>query len=172
MAKQTNPSSTQAERRPPELEEEEGEGWTVDRGKISTAGGPGKQFYASGVEPLGYNNPFGQKIERVWYDGKLVFALSCGDLDMSEAGDVKVAKEYQPVFSVELDAEGKSKEEPERVPGQYNIYDSIPGQKAYSPIWQFYYVEVPRDYEANTLRSVKDCERSGYPIHKSNDFEN
>lgn len=172
MAKRTNPRSTQAERRPPELDEEEGEGWTIARGKASLAGIPAKPFYASGVEILGYNNPFSQKVERVWYDGKLVFALSCGDLDMAEAGDVKVAKEYQPVFSVTLDRRGKPKGEPEKVPGQYNIYDSVPGQKGYSPIWQFYYVLVPRDYQPNSLRSAKDCERSGYPIYKSNTFEN
>src|SRR5205823_11079093 len=119
-----------------------------------------------------YNNPFAQGIERVWYDGKIVYALDLGEVEMPEAGNVKVAKEYQPVYSVELDKNGKPKKEPEKVPGQYNIYDSIPGQDVYSPIWQFNYVQVPRDYVANSLRSALDCEQSGYPIYKSNDFEN
>ena len=61
---------------------------------------------------------------------------------------------------------------PERVPGQLNIYDSIPGMAKYSPIWQFNYVVVPRDYVPNTLRSEADCLRSGYPILRSNVFEN
>ncbi len=172
MAKQTKPSSTQAERNAPELKEEEGDGWTIGKGKISTKGRPRNQFNADGVEPLTYDNPFAQNLERVWYDGKIVFALDCGKLDLDEAGDIKVAKEYQPVYSVELDAKGKAKGKPKKVEGQYNIYDSIPGQSAYSPVWQFYYVEVPRDYTANTLRSAKDCEQSGYRIQKSNDFEN
>ena len=62
--------------------------------------------------------------------------------------------------------------EPDRVEGQYNIYDSIPGMKKYSPIWQFNYVIVPRKYEANTLKSEADCLKSGYEIKRSNVFEN
>jgi hypothetical protein len=58
------------------------------------------------------------------------------------------------------------------VRGQFNIYDSIPGMRKYSPIWQFNYVIVPRDYVANTLRSEADCLRSGYEIRKSLEFEN
>jgi hypothetical protein len=44
--------------------------------------------------------------------------------------------------------------------------------KKYSPIWQFNYVIVPRDYTANTLRSERDCLRSGYEIVRSMVFEN
>jgi hypothetical protein len=62
--------------------------------------------------------------------------------------------------------------EPDRVLGQLNIYDSIPGMKKYSPIWQFNYVIVPRDYVPNTLRSERDCLRSGYEIKRSRVFEN
>ena len=172
MPSHTDPTTTQATDHPPRLEEEEGEGWTVSSGKISTTGRPDQGIGPQGVEPLTYNNPFVQSIERVWYDGKLVFALSAGKLDLPDAGHVKVAKEYQPVYAVKLDQQGKAMGEPEKVPGQYNIYDSVPGQAEYSPIWQFYYVEVPHDYEANSLRSAQDCEQSGYPIHQSNDFEN
>ncbi len=42
----------------------------------------------------------------------------------------------------------------------------------YSPLWQFNYVVVPRDYEPNTLRSEADCLNSGYPILKSTVVEN
>lgn len=172
MAARTDPANTQSKQSPPPLQENEGEGWTVKRGRVSQEGRPQAEFNTKGVEDVMYNNPFAQEIERVWYDGKIVYALSAGEVDIPEPGKVKVAKEYQPVYSVELDKNGKSKKQPERVPGQFNIYDSVPGQDIYSPIWQFYYVAVPRDYEANTLRSAKDCEQSGYPIHKSNDFEN
>jgi len=44
--------------------------------------------------------------------------------------------------------------------------------KKYSPIWQFNYVIVPRDYVANSLRSERDCLRSGYEIRQSQMFEN
>ena len=42
----------------------------------------------------------------------------------------------------------------------------------YSPLWQFNYVVVPRDYVPNTLRSESDCLKSGYPIRKSTVVEN
>jgi hypothetical protein len=42
----------------------------------------------------------------------------------------------------------------------------------YSPLWQFNYVVVPRDYEPNTLRSEADCLNSGYAIHRSTVVEN
>ena len=85
-----------------------------------------------------------------------------------------MAQEYQIVYAVELDEAGKLKNgrEPDRVEGQYNIYDSVPGMDKYSPLWQFNYVIVPRDYEANTLRSEQDCQESGYPILRSTVVEN
>ena len=62
--------------------------------------------------------------------------------------------------------------EPDRVDGQYNIYDSVPGMEKYSPLWQFNYVIVPRDYEPNRLRSEADCLNSGYEIRQSTVVEN
>ena len=85
---------------------------------------------------------------------------------------IKVAQEYQVVYAVELDERGKLKAEPERVDGQYNIYDSVPGMEKYSPLWQFSYVIVPRDYQPNSLRSEQDCLASGYEIRKSTVVEN
>jgi hypothetical protein len=126
-----------------------------------------------GVERLTYSNPFNLEVERVWFDGKVVFAVESGELDVDPAR-VKVAQEYQIVYAVELDESGKLRDdkEPDRVEGQYNIYDSVPGMDNYSPIWQFNYVIVPRNYEPNTLRSERDCLDSGYPIRRSNVFEN
>lgn len=125
------------------------------------------------VEPLTFNNPYGYDIERVWFDGKVIYASEQGELDIDET-KVKVAQEYQIVYAVNLNAQRKLKggKEPQRVPGQLNIYDTVPGMPGYSPIWQFNYVIVPRDYQANTLRSEKDCLESGYPIKKSRVFEN
>lgn len=125
------------------------------------------------VEDLDYNNPHGHVIERVWWDGHVVFATEQGELDV-DPERVRVAQEYQIVYSVRLGPDGRLEPgtEPERVPGQLNIYDSIPGMPTYSPIWQFNYVVVPRDHVANTLRSERDCLESGYPILKSRTFEN
>ena len=124
-----------------------------------------------GTEPLTYSNPYGYTIERVWFDGRMIYASEQGELDV-DPGVVKVAQEYQLVYSVELDADGHLVGEPDRVPRQFNIYDSVPGMEKYSPIWQFNYVVVPRDYVANTLRSEENCLRSGFPIRKSRVFEN
>ena len=122
-------------------------------------------------EHVDYNNPYRYKIERVWWDGKIVFASEQGELEV-DPKKVKVAQEYQLVYKVALDKKGRLRGEPERVKGQFNIYDSIPGMRKYSPIWQFNYVIVPREYEPNTLRSEKDCLKSGYAIERSNVFEN
>ncbi len=123
------------------------------------------------LENLTYSNPFNQELERVWFDGKIVFAAELGELDL-DLESAKVAQEYQIVYGVELDERGKLREEPDRVEGHFNIYDSVPGMEKYSPLWQFNYVIVPRDYVPNTLRSEADCLRSGYPIKQSTVVEN
>ena len=144
--------------------------WRIDRGDASPLGEP-ELWRDDGVESLTYSNPFGYDIERVWFDGKVVYASEQGELEV-DLDRVKVAHEYQVVFHAELGDDGKPVGEPERVPGQFNIYDSVPGMDKYSPLWQFNYVVVPRDYEANTLRSERDCLESGYPILQSTVVEN
>jgi hypothetical protein len=132
---------------------------------------PAKQMSAATLRE--YNNPYGYKIERVWFDGRIVFATEQGEVDV-DPKKVKVAQEYQIVYAVKLNSKGTllGGKEPKRVAGQFNIYDSVPGMKKYSPIWQFNYVIVPRDYVPNTLRSERDCLRSGYEIRRSMVFEN
>ena len=34
------------------------------------------------VEDLHYNNPYGYKIERVWFDGRVIFATEQGEVDV------------------------------------------------------------------------------------------
>ncbi|MDQ4142696.1 MAG: hypothetical protein M3198_02970 [Actinomycetota bacterium] len=157
--------------------EEEGV-WCVIHGQPVRMRAP-EVFRPEGVEDLTYNNPYGLEIERVWFDGKVVYAVESGEVEIEfdenrVARGNKVAQEYQVVYDVELDERGKLKDgkEPERVDGQYNIYDSVPGMEEYSPLWQFNYVLVPGDYEPNTLRSEADCLDSGYPIQKSTVVEN
>jgi len=151
------------------VEEVEGPKWRVDGGDVSR--GAGAAWRGDGTEALTFNNPFGQVMERVWFDGKVVFAVDLGEVVVDPAL-VKVAQEYQPVYSVQLDENGRSLGPPEHVEGQLNIYDTVPGMDRYSPIWQFNYVIVPRTYVPNTLRSEGDCLASGYQILRSQDFEN
>lgn len=156
-------------------EQEEGR-WTIERGTayplLKTP-----VYRDDGVEQLTYSNPWSLEIERVWFEGKVVYAVELGEVELEfDANRVaqgnKVAQEYQVVYAAELDAGGKLAGEAERVEGQYNIYDSVPGMEAYSPLWQFNYVVVPRDYTPNSLRSERDCQKSGYPILKSTIVEN
>lgn len=144
--------------------------WTLANGRHGSHWS-GPQFRGDGVEAISYNNVFDQNLEMVWFDGKIVYALDLGAVEV-EPARVKVAQEYQIVYAVELDEHGKTKYEPQRVPEQLNIYDSVPGMEKYSPIWQFDYVVVPPDYTPNTLRSEADCLSSGFPIYRSQVFEN
>ena len=148
----------------------EGPNWVVVDG-VHERGAEFPGYDALGVERLTYNNPYGQVMERVWFDGKVVYALDLGRIEV-DVTTVKVAQEYQITYAVELDAAGKPVSEPELVPGQLNIYDSVPGMDRYSPLWQFNYVIVPRSYAPNTLRSERDCLQSGYPVVRSTVVEN
>ncbi len=149
--------------------EEEGV-WSIDGGNPAPAPRAGA-YRADGTSTLTYSNPYRLEVERVWFEGKIVYAIEQGELDVDPAR-LKVAMEYQIVYAVELGPDGKPVREPERVPGQYNIYDSVPGMEKYSPLWLFNYVVVPRDYAPNTLRSESDCLASGYPILRSTVVEN
>jgi hypothetical protein len=157
-----------AKKLPPD--EIEGQGWTVSDGD-AVPSSAALSYTDNGVERLTYNNPYGQTMERVWFDGKVVYAVDLGEVEL-DISKVKVAQEYQPVYSAELDEDGHAVRPPEMVEGQLNIYDSVPGMEKYSPLWQFNYVIVPRGYVPNTLRSERDCLQGGYTILKSTDIEN
>ncbi len=144
--------------------------WSLANGALNPRW-QGPRYRPDGVEAITYTNVFDQSLEQVWFDGKVVYALDVGEVDV-DADRVKVAQDYQVVYAVDMDERLKKRAEPERAVGQLNIYDSVPGMDKYSPIWQFNYVIVPRDYSANTLRSEADCLNSGYQVIRSNDFEN
>jgi hypothetical protein len=152
--------------------------WRVQEGEIRSVS-DSTPYRSDGTENLTYNNPYGITLERVWFDGRMVYAIEADEVELAfdeerRAIGNKVAQEYQVVYAVELDERGQLKDgqEPERVEGQLNIYDSVPGMDAYSPLWQFNYVIVPRGYGPNTLRSEADCLKSGYPVHRSTVVEN
>jgi hypothetical protein len=135
---------------------------------------PETVYREDGTEDLTYNNPYNLEVEEVWFDGHIVYAVEQGEVELEfdeqrNARSNKVALEYQVVYEVELDEAGKLKDgqEPSRVEGQYNIYDSVLVMPKYSPLWQFNYVVVPRDYMASSIRSEADCLKSSYPIQKN-----
>ena len=80
----------------------------------------------------------------------MVFAMPAGIVHI-DPEKKKRAKEFVLVYSME-GPDGR----PERVQGQYGIYDTRPGDAGYSPIWKYNFVVVPRYCEANTLRSEED----------------
>jgi hypothetical protein len=138
-----------------------------------TTGPSGGLFYSrdatAAVEEaqLTYSNPHGQRVGPRWVRGEIVFAMPLGIVNVDPA-TTRWAKEYVVVYSIDGGPEGRA----ERVPGQFGIYDSKPGDDNYSPIWRYNYVVVPRDYEANSLRSEQDCLASGYPITESDTYTN
>lgn len=115
---------------------------------------------------LTYSNPHHQRVGPRWVRGEVVWAMPLGLIHV-DPDQTKWAKEYVVVFSMDGN-DGR----PERVPGQYGIYDSRPGDDNYSPIWRYNYVVVPRDYEANTLRSEDDVLGSGYPVTQADTYTN
>jgi hypothetical protein len=98
--------------------------WEIRHGRVHTKPRPNR---LRSVEDLQYNNPYSYKIERVWFDGRIIFATEQGEVDV-DPKKVKVAQEYQIVYAVKLTPKrklvgGSAK----RVPGQFNIYDSVRG---------------------------------------------
>lgn len=107
---------------------------------------------------LQYSNPHKQIVHPRWAGGKVVWSIPCGPVSL-DTEKTSVAEEYIIVYS--MDGENG---EPEKVKGQYTIYDTKPGDPRYSPLWRHNYVIVPGDYEPQTLRSKEDVLQSGYPI--------
>ncbi len=116
---------------------------------------------------LDYNNPLLQPIESAWVNGKKYWAYGPNIPLPLDPSKTKVAQEYVIVYSVSQEHDWA-----EFVPLQLNIYDSIPGDPQYSPIWHLNWVVVPQSYVANTLRSAHDVLSSHYPIIASGNYVN
>ncbi len=115
---------------------------------------------------LQYSNPHKQIIHPRWAGGQVVWSIPCGPVEV-DPQKAHVADEYIVVYSMK----GQDGE-PEKVEGQYTIYDTKPGDPGYSPLWRHNYVIVRRDYKPQTLRSKEDVLRSGYPIERSDKITN
>jgi len=55
---------------------------------------------------------------------------------------------------------------PNLVPGQHNIADTIVGMPSYSDLWQIFFVTVPSSYVANTIMDATVVTSSGFNITK------
>ncbi len=138
-----------------------------------TAHKPARQLPASKdittpvrYQHLDYSNPYRQKVHPRWADGQVVWSIPLGPVTI-DPKKTAVADEYNLVYSLHGD-HGK----PEKVPGQYAIYDTRPGDMGYSPIWRNNLVIVPRSYKPQTLRSKQDVLRSGYKIVPTDEYTN
>jgi hypothetical protein len=115
---------------------------------------------------LEYSNPHQQVVHPRWAGGEVVWSIPCGPVAV-DPSQTQVAEEYIVVYSMDGD-DG----EPEKVKGQYTIYDTKPGDPGYSPLWRHNYVIVPRDYRPQTLRSKEDVLKSGYRIESTDKITN
>ena len=115
---------------------------------------------------LDYSNPNHQVVHPRWAGGEVVWSIPCGPVALVP-GETHVADEYIVVYSMDGD-----NGEPEKVKGQYTIYDSKPGDPGYSPLWRHNYVIVPHDYRPQTLRSKAAVLQSGYPIVRTEKVTN
>ncbi|MDQ3547312.1 MAG: hypothetical protein M3439_00700 [Chloroflexota bacterium] len=115
---------------------------------------------------LTYSNPHNQRVGPRWVRGEVVWWMPLGIVTI-DPEQTKWANEYVVVYSLDGN-DGK----PERVPDQFGIYDSRPGDAHYSPIWRYNYVIVPRDYVANTLRSEDDVRASSHQVVQDDVYTN
>jgi hypothetical protein len=115
---------------------------------------------------LTYSNPHQQVVHPRWAGGEVVWSIPCGPVAV-DPSQTHVADEYIVVYSMDGD-DGK----PEKVKGQYTIYDTKPGDPGYSPLWRHNYVIVPRDYRPQTLRSKEDVLKSRYRMESTDKITN
>ena len=96
----------------------------------------------------------------------MVFAMPAGIVHIDPEKQA-YGKEFVLIYSME-----GPKGRPERVEGQYGVYDTKPGDPGYSPIWRYHFVIVPRDHVANTLRSEDYILKSGYEVFQPDTYTN
>jgi len=63
-------------------------------------------------------------------------------------------------------------EDPQFVEGQHNVVDVVPGDEGYSDLWQVMLVEVPGDYEPDSIRTAADINAMAYPVTETEMYVN
>lgn len=120
---------------------------------------------AGSMQPGQYGNPYDQKVNIAWYKGRQVQHLFLGATNQKPG--YKIAEQYLPLPKSAYTGAVNTPEEfmakVKQVAG-HGIFDSIPTDPNYSPIWHNNWVLVPDGYTPNTLKSVEDVRRSGYQV--------
>lgn len=102
-----------------------------------------------------------------WYRGEAVEYYDFGmHTPLTDGESVATAPIWVLVYD-DMDKDG-----PEFVEGQHNIVDVVPGDEGYSDLWKVMLVAVPRDYEADSIRSAADIDAMAYPITETDMYVN
>jgi hypothetical protein len=112
------------------------------------------------IVPLEAKSPV-YPIVPAWHEGMQVGYLDIGPTPI-RAGNV-----YQCIRGFD-----KSSGRVVPVEGQKLIFDALPSNPQYSPIWRLHYVRVAEDFEADSLRSAQDIMARRLPIRPTTMFLN
>lgn len=94
----------------------------------------------------------GAPLVQGWYQGQEVYYFDFGQNPPMTA----------PIYALITGFDAQNN--PQFVEGQNNIIGVVPGDEGYSAFWNVNLVQVPQDYEANTLQSVEAVMEAGYEI--------
>lgn len=111
-----------------------------------------------GTSPQIYN------LEVGWYKGEEISYYNFGTntpLNPQDSERVLAAPGWLFVTSVNPDGT------PNKLEGQFTIFDVMVGDAGYSDLWQIYFVMPPADYVPNSVHSLSELEASGLSIEKS-----
>ena len=108
------------------------------------------------VVPAGSTIQDNRPLIQCWYKGQKAYYYDFGAND-----DVAA-----PIWAFITGFDSNNK--PIFLAGQHNIVDVVPGDKGYSAFWKVNLVTVPSVYAPDTLRSVDDVMKSGYPVTPTN----
>jgi hypothetical protein len=103
-----------------------------------------------------------------WYEGRATYYYDFGSNSPALNDAKAVARTPIYVLVTGFDSNGQ----PQPVADQHNIIDFVPGDPGYSDLWQVNFVTVPAGYTANTVRSLDDVKKAGYPIKETNQLVN
>lgn len=101
-----------------------------------------------------------------WYRGEAVRYYDFGMNSPVSGGTVATAPIW--VLITGVDASGM----PIFVEGQHNIVDAIPGDTAYSDLWQVQMVTVPEDYAPDSITSAAGIEDAEFEVTVTDMFVN
>jgi len=96
-----------------------------------------------------------------WHEGRQVGYLDIGPLP------VRAGNAYQVIYGID-----KQSGRIVPVPEQKLIFDALPNNPGYSPIWRLHYVRVPDGFEPNSVQSVATIQQQKLPVRPTTTFLN